>query len=378
MKSENILKNILRINIRIKDNLFSKTEFYDECLEEKFQDHSFKSKIKKTLVSNLLIFLGYITTLLYILIAFYKAIYLINCCICFFVAIISLIICNLYKTRKMIFINEHFQIFLSSINLLNKGYILCLFYNSNESDNAEELLRIIIYDFVSINIYLITKLEANIFVSVFYFLLNFSLIILGYYTSVKPRFYFLESFTSFCVFLIFYLLRKQWDSKIRLIYAEKIKFEKYFLYTIDYLEGLNGYSINVQNNKIIYYGEKINTLISKLLEQKFLSDSNSIIDNRNNVKEKNEKAIEQKIENSKCNNRFENENSKVKKNKTGDGNLLFSDQFENGFKNENSSISFLKKLIFYKKSASNNNNSKNADFSYLNENSHGKKFFILI
>jgi len=126
-------------------------------------------------------------------------------------AILTLIISSFYKSRRITLINDHIQIFLSSFNIVGKGYILCLMLNTSENDNVEELLRIIIYDFFSTNIYLITKLEANIFISMFYFLFNFSLIILGCVYSIKNRNYFLEAFTSFFTFLIFYALRKQWD-----------------------------------------------------------------------------------------------------------------------------------------------------------------------
>ena len=56
-------------------------------------------------------------------------------------------------------------------------------------------------------------------------------------------------------------------------FLRKSIFEKYFFYTIDYLEGLNGYILNVQKN--ISYGLKIHDLMGKLVAEGFINDENS-------------------------------------------------------------------------------------------------------
>jgi len=353
MDSEKILNNILRLNFNINDQFLIKTAFDDPVLEEKFQENLYGTTYKKNLVSNLVIFLGYIATLIYILIAFNKTIYIMNCSICFLLAVISLFISSYLRSRTAILINDHIQIFLSSLNMISKGFILCLYFNTHENDNVEELLRIIIYDFISTNIYLITKIEANILISFFYFLLNFSLIILGFYYSNKNRFYFLEGFTSLCTFIIFYALRKQWDFKQRHSFAEKIKFEKYFFYTVDYLDGLNGYNLNVRNKSMIFYGTKINSLITKLIEEKFLLDYNAFKENDNHANEK--ISIKSQDKDSKINH---HENLNILNNeKNANKKIEFVNKFcleeisnINDFDNKgNLTILFLKKLKFYKK-----------------------------
>jgi len=339
MNTEKILNNIIRINFNIKDEFFSKTQFEDSILEEKFQENLHITMIRNNFVSNMVVFLGYLATFIYILIAFFKIIYVVICCVCFLLAVISLLISTKYKSRKAVFINNHIQIFLSSLNLISKGFVLCLHFNTDKNDNVEELLRIIIYEFVSTNLFLITRLEANIFISLFYFLLNLSIVILGYAYSFENRYYLLEGFTSFCTFLIFYSIRKQWDYKIRIIFAEKIKFEKYFIYTVDYLEGLNGYNINVQNNKMIFYGKKINTLISDLIENNFLIDWDK--DQARDLDK------EKKFKDSDISNKIIKHKLDLQK-KSQVQDKFFFDEYELNSKDENLTISLLKKLTFYK------------------------------
>lgn len=355
MNSEKILNNILRLNFNIKNKFHQKTEFENKTLEEEFQDYLYNTSINKNLASNLVIFLGYLATILFIIIAFPKKIYFINCTTCFLLSVISLIISSIYKSKTVYFINDHIQIFLSSFEIICKGYFLCLMFNTIENDNVEELLRIIIYNFFSTNIFLITKLEANIFVSSFYFLLNFSLIVIGSVNSIINRNYFLEAFTSFCTFLIFYALRKQWDYRIRLNFAEKQKFEKYYFYTLDYLDGLNGFNINVQNCKMIFYGKKFNSLVSELVEDKFLYDLNS---NPNGMLlQKNTKISENEIISAEINQKMENMKniSYNIQEKNCNESIMYFDEYEfNNTNKDNLIISLLKNLFYFKSYNSNN------------------------
>jgi len=238
---------------------------------------------------------------------------------------------------------------------------------------VEEMLRIIIYDFVSTNIYLITRLEANIFVSCFYFLLNLSLVIVGLIYSNKNRFYQLEGMTCFCVFVIFYALRKQWDYYLRLVFAEKSKFEKYFTYTMDYLDGLNGYNLNVQNNRKISYGLKIHDLMRKLITERFITyEENRESEQPPNAKEEKESrfAVNRKeLKDSDMIKSKEKVNSDKKKYLYN----LFFNEFDcfadEASKKENKiAIWFLKKLVFLRKYEGQKDISKNEE----NNNNKGK------
>ena len=148
-----------------------------------------------------------------------------------------------------------------------------MYYNSNTNDNHQEIVRIIIYNFISNNIYIITKLDSNFIVFLFYYLQNFLIIIFGSFYSNKNNFYYLEGVTSFFVSVIFYFLRKEWDYKIRLIFAEKNKFQNYFIYTQDFLNGLNGFNLTIKNKNNIFYNEKFISFLDKLYERDYISQN---------------------------------------------------------------------------------------------------------
>jgi len=345
MNSEKIMDKLLKINFKIKNKFFSRTKFEDSAIEEQYQENVLKlTSEKQNTVSTLVVFLGYLATVTYIIIAFYKMIYIINCLFCFSLALLTLKLSNKYRSRKALFINNHIQVFLSGINIVSKGFILCFAFNTEQNDNVEEMLRIIIYDFFSTNIYLVTRLEANIFVSCFYFLINLSLVVLGLIYSSKNRFYYLEGLTSFCVFVIFYAFRKQWDYNLRLIFSEKSKFENYFNYTMNYLEGLNGFNLNVQNNCKISYGLKIHDLMRNLVVERFITDEeiNNPATQPHNTMEDRERRLAA----------FENNSYENTESKELLYNLFFNefDCFaDKRSKNENKiAIVFLKKLTFFK------------------------------
>jgi len=143
-----------------------------------------------------------------------------------------------------------------------------MYFNKENNDHHMELLRIIIYQCLSTNFYMITKLEANIYISLFYILLNTSTIIISILFSNKNNYFYVEIIINFSTFLIFYLLRKEWDIKLRNFFAEKYKFEAFYLYNSDYLSALNGFTINIKNNLKLFYNKKINNLIDNILPDK--------------------------------------------------------------------------------------------------------------
>jgi len=251
---------------------------------------------------------------------------------------------------------------------------------------VEEMLRIIIYDFVSTNIFIVTRLEANILVSCFYFLLNLSLIILASLYSTKNRFYFLEAMTSLCVYVIFYVLRKQGDYNLRLSFAGKMKFEKYFLYTIDYLEGLNGYNLNVQNNRNISYGLKIDDLMRKLVAEGFITTTDEEFESPPQKAKKdnsdNRLAVDWKESVKDCDGIVKCKENAHISDKCDKKEFLFNLFFneidclaDKEIKNENNiTLTFLKKLIFFRNYEGQNNilNEKKVEKNPNNSNNTEK------
>lgn len=269
MNSEVILEKFLSIECEILNNLYTKTQFKDKDLESKFQKILFQQN-KRSLVPNLIVVLGYLATFVYILFAFYRVVFLITCLLCIVFTTISIFLSLKSENQNVKHIHNHFQIFLSSFNLWFKAIIVCVYYNNPENDNIEELLRIIIYEFVSTNIYIIVKLEASLYTSLFYFLQNLTIILFSHFYSNKQHYFFLEILTSFFVYLIFYALRKEWDFRVREIFAQKHKFEKFFSYVQDYLVGLNGYNLNIRNGSNIFYSKKFYNLLHGLEFSNFL------------------------------------------------------------------------------------------------------------
>ncbi len=268
MNTERLLTDLLNLKFDFETNYLKKTVFLNKTLESLFQKNIEENSFKTNLVSNFIIISGFLTSLMFILVSYYKLIHLLVWLSLFSISMVILA-CSIYsKNKKFRYIAVNMQIFISFLNLSLKLIIISVYYNTQNNDNEMELLRIIIYQSLSTNIYMITKLEANIFISLFYMFFNFTNIIISILFCRKNHYFHLEISVNFCVYLIFYLLRKEWDMKIRHLYAEKYKFETFYLYTFDYINGLNGFTLNINNNLNIFYNDKINNLIKNIIFEK--------------------------------------------------------------------------------------------------------------
>lgn len=263
-KYNTFVEKMLNLNLKIDNSLMKFTRFVDEEVENKYKkEHELKDKYQKVL-SDIILICGYLASIIYITFAFYKITFLVICLSCFAVSLILIVISYFIKDRKIIYILNNIEILLICISLNVKGNLLNFVYNTPQEDNYAELVRIIIYDFVSGNLFVLMKLEANFFANFFYFMLNIFLIITSSIYSNVNRFYFLEGFTSFLFTFIFFFLRKAWDLRERVIFSEKYKFERLYKYTTDFIIGLNAFHVNIKNNEILYSDEKLNCLLEDL------------------------------------------------------------------------------------------------------------------
>ncbi len=268
MNSDRTLSDLLNLKFDIEKSFFKKTHFLNDTFENLFQKDMEKNSFKSNLVSSIIIISSYITSLIFIIFSYFKIIQLSICLIFFSISSIILTFSFKNTNKKHQLICDNIQIFLSFLNLSIILINICMYFNKENNDHHMELLRIIIYQCLSTNFYMITKLEANIYISLFYILLNTSTIIISILFSNKNNYFYVEIIINFSTFLIFYLLRKEWDIKLRNFFAEKYKFEAFYLYNSDYLSALNGFTINIKNNLKLFYNKKINNLIDNILPDK--------------------------------------------------------------------------------------------------------------
>ena len=202
------LEKIMNINLTVDDNLLGFTKFHDKNIEEEFQNDNVKKEKFQRILGNVILLCGYLASFIYIFLAFYKLLFLIICGSCFILTVILMIISNFIKCKKLKYIIDILQILLINCSLNIKGNLLNFFYNTPENDNYAELLRVIIYDFVSSNLFSLLKLQGNIFTSIGFFIFNLILVINSQIKSNTNHFYYLEGFTSFLFTFIFCFFRK--------------------------------------------------------------------------------------------------------------------------------------------------------------------------
>ncbi len=329
MNSEIIITDLLDLNLDIEKNYLTRTVFLNKTLENHFQKNIYKNSFKSNLVSNIIIISGFLASMMFILVSYYKIIHIAICTFLFSISLIILIISIISKNKKFQILNDNIQIFLSFLNLTLKLIIVLIYFNTEYNDNEMEIIRIIIYQALSKNFYMITKLEANIFIALFYMFFNFILIIISILFCKRNHYFYLEICINFCVFLIFYLLRKEWDIKLRNLFAEKYKFEALYLYTLDYLNGLNGFTLNIKNNLNIFSNDKINNLIQNNFFENNKEDNNKVFTNKSKIG-----YVENK------------ESTNIKK--------KLSNEIVNYHKSEDKIVMFLKNLVFMEKYADKN------------------------
>jgi len=264
---EKFIHDQISLNLEIDTGIiFKKINFKNNLIEEKFQDQEKERYKMLKIYSDIVLVSGYLITIIYIIFAYYRMEILFLCLICklisLFVMALSYIktLNNKYCLAKL----EHLNIFSLSMSFACKCFIICLVYYTAEDDNQAEILRIIIYYSIAMNLMVFLKFEANIFIYLFYFGINIIMIIISTWKSNKNRFYFLEGLTSFLLSLIFFAFRKVYDYLLRKTFAQIYKYENYYNYTIDFIKGLNSLHVHYQNDCIKYIDPKFENLLITL------------------------------------------------------------------------------------------------------------------
>jgi len=186
-----------------------------------------------------------------------------------------------FENKKYQYINDNIQLFLYFLNLASK-LVISYLYIKNENDfDSTDISRILMYQCLSTNVYMIIKLEANILISLFYLALNFIFNIISIILSKKNSSFFLEFVLIFFIYFVFYLIQKEWDFRLRSLFAEKYKFEAVYLYSLNSLYGLNAFTIKIKNNLEIFCDQIVCNFAEKILNE---NNPDNILNDDNNSK----------------------------------------------------------------------------------------------
>lgn len=264
MDFEKKFLNFLDLKIEISNNFFNKTKFSNDSHEQKFQKSLEKFTMRKQIILNLLLIAGYLVSYVYILLMYTRPVYLLICTGIFIVTLIVMVITHFTENKKIKVCLNHCQIFLSFINLTIKAFLSCVYFKREENFSEGEIIRIIIYQLLSTCIFMYVIFEANYILFLVYFMLSLFTILIAYLFNNRNFTYLLDGIISLAVYFILYVIRKDIDYNMRVIFAKKIKFQAFYLYIKDYLNGLNGYTLNIKNCKDLLVNKKIAKLLNKL------------------------------------------------------------------------------------------------------------------
>jgi len=218
-----IMKILLDENMEVNLNFSGITQFQDKKLEQNYLKDNMELEYFQNLLSNSIIIAGYLTSLLYIYFIFYHNVLfnvcLVNLCLSLLIIIFSdsskIKITSEFKDRILIFINYFtisFKIYFIIFNLSNKL-----------NDYNPEILRILFYLFLSTNLYVVMKLQSNIYDYAFYNFLNCITVTIIEIYSISNHHYYFELILLCILGLLFFFIRKLWDFNNRIIYSERKK-----------------------------------------------------------------------------------------------------------------------------------------------------------
>jgi len=275
---QEFLEHILNLNLTIKNRFFTKTIFEDPLIEEKFQNEKMFYKYKK-FVSDFLLILSNMISIFYIFFFLNKfslmMIFLINISVSIILVGIS------FKYTKLTLIIDHINVFCLNTTLAMKlMWIIFVGFDDDEVNFSIEILRIIIYHFVLINIIILLKFPASFFIFTMYFIINLIGIILSLCCSSekeKISHYEFEAIISFGFTYIIFGLSKIYENLSRKIFSQKYKYETFYEYTFKFINGLNNNHMVIKDEKIIFINQKFSNNF-----QNFNNNNNNNFENYNN------------------------------------------------------------------------------------------------
>jgi signal transduction histidine kinase len=274
------LLDILNLDITIEKNLLQNVCFKDKNLEKLYKDRNPDNGIYDE--GDKLVIIGWFSILFYVTNAFFRP-QICALCLLFMTISFSLIrLKNMSHNLRTRMRFNYIQVFLFAIYLNFKIYYLNLKLKSEDDDNQREILRTVIFDFISSNLLCLLTLDENLTIRLSLLLINLSSISICILKSNQRNSYHIDALTSACYSFIFYMLKKAWEYNRRSTFSERYCLEKLLDYSNDFIRELNGLHFNRNKNQILISGRNIEDVFSDFIP----GDQNPQFDYEDKVKSK--------------------------------------------------------------------------------------------
>jgi signal transduction histidine kinase len=257
---EVFFEHILNLNFEIEKNIFKKLNFKDPLLEKKFEEYEFLDANKKRIVLDSILVIGHIVSIIYVLIFLNKPAIILLFVINAFYSILISFYCYWKKIHVDGHFLDHMNVFLMNLSFIGKPFLIFFLYfdNYHIHELDIEMIRIIIYHFIFLNLVILVKFNASFFTYTVYYIFNLVVIISAMFFTSKQigKSIIFEAGVSFGFTYLMFAFRKLFEYLSRLIYSERYKFEKLYKYSINFIKGLEHNYIVLKDDKSIFINEK--------------------------------------------------------------------------------------------------------------------------
>lgn len=257
MESKNILfSHILDFKEDLRRSWLT-MKFKDNLIEEKFlqYDSTLKSKMQK----SVFIYIPFIYLVELIYGTFIIKPYLTYGIINSFCLFTHLLLFFLFLKNKKRFWRRIFEYIISIILIFNLIFLTFSFVSMQVEDFR--ILRIIYNQILIKNLVYILIMDNNLFVSLFFFLCNLSFLIYcakvisEHNTSIID-----EIAVEAILSIVGFFIKDFYDRTLRVVFIQKIKFEKLFDYNNNLINCMSGYHLSYHKSKLIYLNDNMKTL----------------------------------------------------------------------------------------------------------------------
>ena len=276
----NLLTKILEINETLEKGFFS-LKFIDEKLEKEYSGFIVKDVISAKLVIHIFFLLFVFKRVFFWDIpksnSIDSFISPITLCITVSLSIICIFVNNLYY-KKIIYI-----IFSIIIQIANAYSVIIMFYSSKmkiEGGQIRGVYTMLIFCFLEITF----SFEINFLNYLFYLLVNVGTILyINIMTLERDKYNYYDTILSILILLVCYILKRFTSILKRENFIQNHKLSKFFSYSYDLINSMNGMQLTIKDNKIMLYNElyKKYILESKIIKNLDINKlyKNNIINN---------------------------------------------------------------------------------------------------